>query len=275
LHITATGAAASPKVTGAGGLLGTYLDIMPGREIRLSITGDRLGLIYAKFPNSGSQFVVLVDGVQQGAAISLYAAVAEFGYQSEFSVGYGTHIVTIRNTSTISTHRLRLEAIIHHRLFQFANDGIIGTSTANWSPGGNLLTGSLVQPHEFVMINLGTNSRGIAEAGVDAPQRVKEGLAAIIGALSGKDIILLAPPAVAPAGDMEGAPSVYAFPQRDVRRAVAETAETFGLPFIDLFAPTAMEAARGVDLIDDNLHPNDAGHTFIAQTIAAAILGAP
>lgn len=270
----ATGGSGCTKLTGSGGMLGTYVDVMPGTELRFTMIGDSFTTTFAKLPNSGSQYVVLIDGVQLGSAVSLYAASAAFGYTMTHSFAYGTHEVALRNTSANSAHRFRLEAITHHRLFQFANDGIIGTSVGNWAPGGNLLTGALAQPHEHLMICLGTNSRSIAEAGVDAPQRVKDGLTAIIGAMTGKSIILLAPPAVAANGDVEGSPSVYAFPQRDVRRAIAETAEAHGLPFIDLYAPTAMQAVSGIDLVDDNLHPNDAGHAFIAHTIAQALLEA-
>ncbi|WP_151720788.1 SGNH/GDSL hydrolase family protein [Gemmobacter serpentinus] len=264
--------AASPRVTGSGGAMGAYLDVVLGTEMRFAFTGDGITVKFARVAQAGAIGRIMIDGVQVGADIDLNGAAA-FGHEVSVSVPYGAHTVALRCSAGPSNARWRIEAVTINRLLQVANDGIIGRNVTQWLPGGGLLTGAQVQDHEWVMINLGTNSRITQPGTINEPLKVTSGLIEIVQALqtAGKSVILLTPNLATGTMDVDGSPSTYSFGQRDVRRAIQDAARQLKVACIDLFGPTYLAHQEGLGVLADGLHPSDLGHSIMAAEIRRAI----
>lgn len=50
-------------------------------------------------------------------------------------------------------------------------------------------------------------------------------------------------------------------------KAIAEIAEKYDLPYVPIFNVFKARLERGEDLLADGLHPNNAGHQFMADQV--------
>lgn len=256
-------------------LKGVYIDsVFPhtGKEINFSITGDSFILVFAAIPG-GATYQVYVDGVSLGTfqtdSTSMGVPVS-FGNVREHQLGPFTgprSIRVISNGEAGST--FRVEGIRIKKSFQMINQGIIGVATAEYT--NNLLTDAVLGRSRHVIVQLGTNDRGLDYASNNAantPLRLKTALEGLVTALGNRNITLMC------ANDVTQDESTFSYSMKDVRDSIYSVAYQHSLDFIDNYIPSRTLIDRNYSFVADGLHPNDFGHATIAGNIISALSNA-
>lgn len=263
------------KVTQANAFFGRYINLGTGQWVlEFDLVGDNLTVIYAGSGASdpASSKVAIVDadtGVELGSF--LYGYGTTWSHTATVNFPYGKYRIQIRDVSP--DKRFRFEGIKVNRKIQLANNGISGTWSAEWLPGTPLLNGGIPADAEFVFAMLGTNDRLNSIIPID-PVRTKDNMRKIVSELKGlrgKEVILMCANAVRPDLDFPDNSTTYKYSMQDVSRVLRDLAEEMDVDFIDHYRTFKMAADQGETLLRDGVHPNDAGHRFMFETIEGKI----
>ncbi len=147
------------------------------------------------------------------------------------------------------------------------NQGLIGTDTSEWVPGGPIgLSDAVPVTATDVVIMLGTNDRG-STVQPRTPSKISDNIEAMVTWLQanrpGVRIILMSNLLCRNAQEQGGGGTFY-FHSSEGSRAIARLAQRKSLGFIDVYGRTAEEALKGTNyLISDDIHFSDAGHMAI------------
>ncbi|WP_354192827.1 SGNH/GDSL hydrolase family protein [Aquamicrobium terrae] len=168
---------------------------------------------------------------------------------------------------------LNVTALRIPRRLSVRNQGINGATTVSYlanNMAGNPNGHGVAVPasDRFVFIQLGVNDRGrgVRPNGVN---QFYENLNALLdnAALDSKEVILMISNPV----ENED-PATYSFTQQEVRNVIYQVGRERDVDVIDNYA-----IFRGMDFEEyttDGLHPNDLGHSMIAENVIRAIEGA-
>jgi hypothetical protein len=160
----------------------------------------------------------------------------------------------------------RAEAIIVERVLRVTNQGIIGSDTVGWY--NRLLTNATQEGDSVALVQLGTNDRYLAPTtyGIpNGPAMFRRYLEAIVQVLESRRIT----PILACANAV-GTESGY-LTMSDVRGVIATCADARGYDFVDHYALTAAQMAKGQNGTADNLHPGEVWHDDMFQGLRYAI----
>lgn len=263
------------QTANASALKGVYLDASypyNGKEISFNITGDTFSVVYAAI-SGGSTYQVYLDNVLQGTyptSSTDMGIPTSFGNVREHSLGAFTGSRTIRivpNGGTATT--FRIEGVRINKQFQLINQGIIGVQTKEYRT--KLLNDAVLGRSRYVFVQLGTNDRGATYDSVGEANtvlRLKAALEDLVTALGTRNIVLLC------ANDVTEDESTFSYNMSDVRNVVYSVAYKMGVDFIDNFTPTNTLISNNYSVVEDQLHPNDFGHSVVAGNIIKAISGA-
>ena len=261
----------------ANALHKSYLDVPDGvgNKLAFYFTGEEFTIWYAT--QVDDDWTVEVDGVEVASHTS--GGGAAWG-QTEAVTGltFGPHKVEIINAS--ASTNIRLEAIEFTKTMRFTNNGIIGSHTAEWLPAGTLLDDGVPDGTTHLFIQLGTNDRSQAETSTlpENEERTAINLRAIVEWLQTNRpdmlITLMAPPMATSTQDEQGDGATFNYSTDDLMRTIRRLAEDMKVGFIDNYSVTKLESIDGNSFLDDNLHPNDAGHTVIYRNIVGALVDA-
>lgn len=237
---TTTNAMAIKNVAdGSGPTNGDYLSLPSGGSyaVGCDIHGDDIRILYGTQTGDASgKFEVYVDGTKVAEA-STYAASPTWGNVLNVAMSFGLHRVRILNPSASTS--VNLEAIIHNRVAEVINNGIIGTTTVNWARFGVLLAGGVPKTANFIVVQIGTNDRTIVG---DTPEAFRRRLEMILRWLNAERpyarIILCCANKALGTAEQDGNPGVYSYSMSDVRRQIVKLARDFDLDFMDQFAAT-------------------------------------
>lgn len=267
-----------PIDTRSGPFFGRCLDAgLKNLRLEFDLVGDNLSIVYASQnaadPAAAIAQIVNADTGEVLGSFNYYAAAAQWGQVASFTFPYGKYRIQLRDTAPVKS--LRLEAIRVTRKIQVANDGLIGTNTAEWLPTGPILPASIQDSDGFVFCMLGTNDRAMTTVPND-PIRTMDNLRKItkyVRDTRGKEVILMAANAVA---DVQEYPAdiTRKYSQGDVARVTKDLAAELELDFIDHYEATMQMKIDGVSYLADGLHPNDAGHRAIFENKKARLLRA-
>lgn len=241
-----------PVAADANALLEVLCTVPDGHALCFDTVGTGFSLVYRESAGAGT-FVVLIDGVVNRTVVTANA-VTTYGKLATITLPAGKHAVEVRCTGAVA-----FEAIQRNRKIRVANDGLIGTNTAEWLPGAGRLSASIANDDTHVFVQLGTNDRALTTEPND-PARTKRNLLAIADyAINarGKSLILMA--ANYADTDYPTAPASK-YSQADVARVIAQVATSLGCGYIDNYSATLKLKLAGTSFLADGLHPNDAGH---------------
>lgn len=249
--------------------------------IRFPFTGTAFDLHYASIAAAHNMdYELRVNGV----LIGTYSTTpGEGGNPAGTAINSRTHtfgyvrnkIVEIRSKYRVasgSTGQLRLEAVVVNKIIRITNQGINGLTTAKYltyNLSGSFGDGVAVGPQDnFVLVQLGTNDRIIADGIPKGPSTLEAGLNALLDVVEPKSqVILMCANPTAPED-----PAVYSFTMQDARATIARVAYDRSLDFVDNY-----EAFYGMstnDVLADGLHPNAAGHAVMHGNVIAALRSA-
>jgi|GEM_PF-1730730 lysophospholipase L1-like esterase len=247
--------------------------IIPGynynAEVTTRLVGDNISYTYAQLNGDPSIDIaeVLVDGVVVGE-FSFVGDSVFFGARSPvFEFPFGEHEVVLRRKSSANI-QIRLEAINVTKKVVVVNDGIIGSNTTRWVPGGPLLDDSTSPGDEVVMIQLGTNNR--TQSSSNSPKIFRAQLIQIVDYLLGleKKVVLLAS-CVATESNEQGVGRVLHMDE--IAAIIKSVAEERSLDYIDQYSTTLQHYLDGEDILPDGLHPNDEGHRIMFNNIKSRL----
>ncbi|MDA3857821.1 MAG: SGNH/GDSL hydrolase family protein, partial [Roseovarius sp.] len=254
-----------------GPLLKSHLDIPAGVGNRcvFDFVGSGFTIYFASLTNDA--WTVLVDGVEVASHVTLSGSAWQ-QTKAISGLDFGRHIVEVVNEAS---RDVRLEAIRFRKTIRFTNNGLNGTDTRLWLPGGPLLDEGVPVGATHLFIQLGTNDR--AQAATDilpaGPERTAINLRQIVDWLRSNRpatlIALMAPPLAAIDEQSEGPPFMGS--TDDLLREVSALATELNVSFIDNYTPCMMEQIDGSQFLADGLHPNDAGHRVVFRNIIEAI----
>lgn len=243
--------------------LGALCTVTTGNSVTFETVGSAFSVIYTATPGAGS-FEVVVDGKVE-KTVSANSSAITYGKSVDIPISFGRHSIELRCIGVVS-----FECIRKLRIIRIANDGLIGTNTVEWLPGGRLLPASVTSDDTHVFMQLGTNDRGRAAAPND-PVRTKRNLEEIadhlINAL-GKKVILMAANFATIDFPKD---ATYKYSQADVSRMIAQVADKFGCGHIDNYHATLKQKLAGEAFLSDGLHPNDVGHMQMFKNIVDSL----
>lgn len=230
--------------------------------VEFDMVGDNLKIVYAGQSAGTNRYCdVYVDGNLAGSWE--YGAAVLWQQESpEFTFPFGKHTIQLKNRSTDGGN-FRLEGIRVTKKIRVINDGIIGTWTGEWLPGGSLITG-VSSADEFVFVQLGTNDRGQSSVPLD-PIRTMDNLRTITKHLRdtlGKKPLLLACCAVTSED-----PATYKYNQGDVARVIYDLGQELGVDVVDQYRATVQLKIDGTSYLADGLHPNDYGYRVMFENL--------
>lgn len=257
-----------------GGKLYQYTTIAAGQYMEFEVYGDNLTIWYTTLANNPAQVMdVYVGGALHGSP-SAYSATAQFSARYDINTGgVGRRTIKIANNSAYS---LRIEAIEHHRICRVINNGIIGTNSGQWLPGGTLLADGWPINATDAFIMLGTNDRPALATPQDAV-RLERNLGTMVdwGVANRPFTSPVLMTSVRAVGSYEepGNPGTYFFSSSEVALANARVAAKKKLPLIDLYGEANRIIVRGDNPLDDGLHWGDLGHRAVFEVISRAIFG--
>lgn len=252
-------------------LLKRYIDtpnspnVADGRVVFRYVGGD-IDIVHAAL--DGAQYDFYVDGVLR--ATYNYVAPVRFGVVTSITgVAFGSHVVEV---VTRGAQLFRMEAVRRSKIMSFANNGLNGSNSSEWLPGGDLLSGGVPADTTHIIIQLGTNDRAMS-AGAAYPAGAAgtyQNLVDIVTWLRENRplalVTLMAPPYTPGERDYgdSGQEAV----------AVRRAAKALGTGFIDNWSHTYEVALTGEVWLADGIHPNQNGHRYMFQNILRAITGA-
>lgn len=255
--------------TNAAARLSTYLDLNQtiDQALTFSYTGGDLSIVRARLGGTGTQYVVEVDGVV-AATINYGGVTVAFGEIDAVPVAYGPHDVRIYPLNT-SSNILRIEAIRFERTLTVQNQGIIGTNSGEWLPGGTLFDDGIAAEDDIVLIDLGTNDRST----YSSPVRLEMNLRTIVAQLKadGKIVVLQTP--CKAVSDLP-AITLTNFDLSQAAAVVRKIGAEMGVSVIDNYAAFATNPTLAdFHPVDDSLHFNDAGQAFRFRNMVLALSG--
>lgn len=233
-----------------------------------TMTGNSFDLRFGATPE-GAEYKVFIDGVQQGdkyKTSSTDLGLPESAYRQS-----RTHDFSFKKNAVIrieavggnaSRDTLRIESVRINRKIRVTNQGIIGIASDRYL---NVILNDAVRfDDSFCFIQLGTNDRGMPP-GINAatsPLTLRRNISLIIDSLSNKGIypILMCANEVA-----NNSLPTYYYGMGEVRNALASLAVSRGIDFIDQFALTSRLSKANISYLDDELHPNDFGHSMMFE----------
>lgn len=255
--------------TNSAATLKRYLDspaspaVTAGRIV-FRYTGENISIVHAAL--DGGEYEFWVDGVLKTTFV--YAPPVRFGVVTDLTgIAFGKHTVEI---IAKGTQLFRMEAVRRTKVVALANNGLIGTNTSEWLPGGSLLSGAVAPDRNFVFIQLGTNDRDMA-AGTGYPAGsagTYQNLIDIVTWLRdnrpGIGVILVAPSYV-PVDGPQGS-------SNQVAAAVRRAAGVLGTGYIDNFSPTHEAMLAGETVLADGIHENNLGYRYEFQNFLRSIV---
>ncbi|UFH28836.1 SGNH/GDSL hydrolase family protein [Pseudomonas sp. CIP-10] len=247
----------------AAAALGALCVVSSGRAVAFDTVGSAFSVVYVETPSSGS-FDVVVDG-QVVKTVVATGSTTTYGKVTDIAVSFGKHSVELRCSGSVS-----FEHIKKTRKIRIANDGLIGTNTVEWLPGGSLLPASVASDDTHVFVQLGTNDRGRTAVPND-PVRTKRNLEAIADYLVnvlGKQLVLMA----ANFATIDyPSDATYKYSQADVSRMIAQVVGKFSCGHVDNYHATLKQKLAGENFLSDGLHPNDTGHMQMFKNIVDSL----
>ena len=264
-YLSAAGATLSPvTVNNAGHEFGQAYTIINSagityKGIEFDFYGDNFTLVYAQVAGYAS-YNLYVDAALVGTYTT--AGSTAFNVTRQHTFTLGQHHIRIENASADTVTGLVLEGLRYTKKIAVNNDGIVGTSSAEWLPTGTLLTSSVSASDEFVFCMIGTNDRSLTTAPYSYSTTAAN-VSTVVKWLQtqGKRPVIMAANAVtqSESGDK--------FLQSDVAWALSGVASYLDVDMINHWPLTATSIAHSNVILSDGLHPNDAGHALLYSNI--------
>lgn len=266
-------------VVSTSAIFGKYVDINRTVRPEFDLVGDNITFIHAQFTSTNPDAVKIeawdvFTNTKLGAFTWVGSSVA-FGKESTINFPFGRYRIQLRDASTGTEFRLRLEGLKVKQKVQVRNLGVSGSNSRAWLPGSANL-GAIDIPDEFVLIQLGTNDRPDSQVPLNS-SKTKANIKLIASYLisQGKQVVIMC--ASVALGDKEKpGNAIYRYAMNDVMRATREAAKELGVDYIDNYTPTRKAVIDGQTIFapSDLLHPNNAGHFIIYTNIVNRITSA-
>lgn len=244
------------EVAAEGASFGYTLQVPAGAAVEFDAHCPGLTIVYVA--NSGrpeAEFSVQSNGVEY-ARQSFYSVDAVYGQTVVVTWPMAARTARIVN---LSRSTLSLEAVTRTKTIRVANQGVIGTNSSEWLPGGNLLPAAVRGTDTSAFVALGTNNRQQLY-----PERFKRDLVQIIRHLRGAHnlgVVLVADSATDETIDYPYPGRSEKFGLQDIRRMVLEVAREEDADVIDLYDITRQLILDGETLHSlDKIHENELGH---------------
>lgn len=240
-------------------LLGAQYFMPINSYIEFNVVGDEINLNYSS-TSSTSDYELFIDDVSKGTFST--SGSASYTNVRKHVFDFGSHKIKIKNVSLSGV--LRLEGLSVKKEFIYKNAGIIGSSSDDWQKGNAKgLYDHAFSPYDrHTIIQLGTNDRtkdGWSEP--NSPSSSMRLISSIINDIkTDKPNISIY---ISCANDVGHDESDRAFTMKEVRDLNSNVAVFNNLPFIDNYSAT-LEFDKNL-ILDDGLHPNDAGYYIMAR----------
>lgn len=261
--------AAPPSKTNTSALLGKYVDFERTYSLEFDVVGDNITFVHAAYVSAAPSAINMevwdtLTNTKLGSFTWANDAL-QWSKESTITFPRGKYRIRLKDASTGSEFKFRLEAIKVKQTIQLRNMGVSGTNTIQWLPGSTYLQ-ALQPTDEFVFVQLGTNDRGNT-AFPRNYSKTKTNLETLVRHLLGlnKQVIMMCSSVAIGSKEMPNANYYYAM--NDVMRAVKEVSEKLSVDFIDNYTPTRKAVIDGQAIFVDELHPNNAGYQIMASNI--------
>jgi lysophospholipase L1-like esterase len=270
----------APQPTAAAGaMFGKWLDLSTIYRPEFDLVGNNLTIVNAQFVSADPSKVKMeVWDVLTNTKLGEFTWAGSsvmFGKESTITFPWGNYRVQIRDASTGSEFRMRLEGFKVTQRIEVLNYGVSGSGSMSWLPGSANLN-QVAARVEFVKYMLGTNDRGNTTQTPLNSSRTKANAKTIANHLisQGKKVIIMCASVALDNAEKPQNP-VYLYAMNDVMRALREAANDMGLDFIDNYSPTRKAVVDGETIFSgsDKLHPNDAGHKIMYDTMIGRLYG--
>lgn len=255
--------------TNSSALLTKYVDFERNYSLEFDLVGDNITFVHAAYVSAAPSAINMevwdtLTNTKLGSFTWANDAL-QWSKESTITFPRGKYRIRLKDASTGSEFKFRLEAIKVKQTIQIRNMGVSGTNTIQWLPGSTYLQ-ALQPTDEFVFVQLGTNDRGNT-AFPRNYSKTKTNLEALVRHLLGlnKKVILMCSSVAIGSKEMPNANYYYAM--NDVMRAVKEVSEKLSVDFIDNYTPTRKAVIDGQAIFVDELHPNNAGYLIMASNI--------
>lgn len=254
-------------------MFGKYLDLNRTVRPEFDLVGDNVTFVHAQFTSTNPDAVKIeawdvLTNTKLGTFSWVGSSVA-FGKESAITFPFGRYRIQLRDASTGTEFRLRLEGLKVKQKIQVRNLGVSGSGSMSWLPGSANLN-TVAATDEFVLVQLGTNDRANTSQTPLNSSKTKANIKTISNYLisQGKTVIVMC--ASVALGNMEKpGNAIYKYAMNDVMRATREAAKDLGVDYIDNYTPTRKAVVDGEVIFkpSDLLHPNNAGHFIIYSNI--------
>lgn len=262
-----------------GAMFGKYLDMVRLYRPEFDLVGNNLTIVHAQFTSTNPTAVKievwdLLTNTKLGEFSWVGSSVA-FGKESAITFPWGRYRIQLRDASTGTEFRLRLEGFKVTQRIEVINYGVSGSGTMSWLPGSANLN-QIAARVEFVKYMLGTNDRANTSQTPLNSSKTKANTKTIVNYLTsqGKKVVVMC--ASVAINNMEKpVNSGYYYAMNDVMRALREAANEIGVDFIDNYSPTRKAVVDGETIFETNdyLHPNNAGHKIMYDNIIRRAYG--
>lgn len=257
--------AQSGTVLGSIWFVNTNVSGSGPHSVSWQMSGKEFDLIYAQTPE-GAGYRVYVDEVLQGSYTT--NGTAAYGQKRTHSFPFNRtakiRIEVIGGVSAFTT--LRIESIRINKTLRFTNQSIIGVDSFRYATV--IINDAFRSDDSYAIVALGINDSALpAQIGnPTSPGCLSRNLGVIldrIESLGGKPILMCE-------NQVLDNNSRY-YSMRTVRNVIAGLAKTRKFDFIDNFALIDTLIKTGQNVLADLLHPNDAGHAWVAGHAQNAI----
>lgn len=236
------------------------------KGMEFDLYGDSLTIYHSQIPDMDA-YDVIVDGTPLAGGPFSTAGTTTYSVARTHTFNLGQHHIRIENAQTVNAN-IRLEAVKWTKKINIANDGIIGVPSDYWLPGGPLLDDSVQSSDEFIFLMIGTNDRSSTAYYPYSPSRTGANVKAIAEHLRdthNKKVVIMC------ANQVTESEVAKKFTMADLARTLARYATAIDFDFINHFPVTDALIRKGISILADGLHPNDAGHAVMAANIIQAI----
>lgn len=269
LNVSGRKVVAPASKANTSALLGKYVDFERTYSLEFDLVGDNITFVHAAYVSAAPSAINMevwdtLTNTKLGS-FTWASEALQWSKESTITFPRGKYRIRLKDASTGSEFKFRLEAIKVKQTIQVRNMGVSGSNTLQWLPGSAYLQ-ALQPTDEFVFIQLGTNDRGNT-AFPRNYSKTKTNLETLVRHLLGlnKKVILMCSSVAIGSKEMPNANYYYAM--NDVMLAVKEVSEKLAVDFIDNYTPTRKAVIDGQAIFVDELHPNNAGYQIMASNI--------